>query len=166
MKRLLFPVVTTIVVSTIAISPAQADFPMELSKITDVNVFRLTVPDRDTTVSAYGGKLRMYDVHIAKMVEVTHHFCRNNLVDPEKPVRWSYAANDGKADMGNFTISCNLAQDLSSAYGLSRSESTDIQERYRSRGGKLYRENIATLNIRGGKIESWQKFTADFKPVN
>ena len=29
------------------------------------------VPDRDTTVSAYGGSLRRYDVHIAKMIEVT-----------------------------------------------------------------------------------------------
>ncbi|HEY9885432.1 MAG TPA: hypothetical protein V6C98_17645, partial [Thermosynechococcaceae cyanobacterium] len=29
------------------------------------------VPDRDTTLSAYGGSLRRYDVHIAKMIEVT-----------------------------------------------------------------------------------------------
>ncbi|MBW4693609.1 MAG: hypothetical protein KME27_17840 [Lyngbya sp. HA4199-MV5] len=32
---------------------------------------RLWCPDRDTTVSAYGGSLRRYDVHTAKMIEVT-----------------------------------------------------------------------------------------------
>lgn len=36
----------------------------------------ITVPDQDTTVSAYGGELRRYDVHIAKMFEVTHFLCQ------------------------------------------------------------------------------------------
>ncbi|MBW4692138.1 MAG: hypothetical protein KME27_10255 [Lyngbya sp. HA4199-MV5] len=36
----------------------------------------MTVPDQDTTVSAYGGALRRYDIHIAKMFEVTHYLCQ------------------------------------------------------------------------------------------
>ncbi|NEQ44726.1 MAG: hypothetical protein F6K00_14655 [Leptolyngbya sp. SIOISBB] len=38
----------------------------------------LTVPDQDTTRSAYGGILRRYDVHVAKMLEVSHHYCQQD----------------------------------------------------------------------------------------
>jgi serine/threonine-protein kinase len=36
----------------------------------------ITVPNRDTTRSAYGGQLRFYDVHVAKMFEVTDFLCQ------------------------------------------------------------------------------------------
>jgi hypothetical protein len=39
---------------------------------------QLTAPNRDTTQPAYGGKLRLYDVHLAKMFETSHFLCQQS----------------------------------------------------------------------------------------
>jgi hypothetical protein len=77
-------------VATIATLPgllkpaiAQTDFP-----ITEIRWSKnhpeepwqwigLTVPDQDTTIPVGRGELRLYDVHIAKMFEVTHYLCQH-----------------------------------------------------------------------------------------
>jgi hypothetical protein len=86
---------------------------------------QLTVPDQDTTLSAYGGELRRYDVHIAKMFEVTHYLCQQNIARRTlKGFDWSYEAANGNVYMGNFHISCRLALEVVTAYGLKRLEET------------------------------------------
>ena len=49
--------------------------PMEIA-LRDNVVFFLVVPDSDVTRSAYGGKLKLYDAHVAKMFEVTQYLCK------------------------------------------------------------------------------------------
>lgn len=118
------------------------------------------VPDTNTTVNA-GGGLRHYDVHIAKMFEITHFDCLQSRRNgsPINGHYWRYRAGNGEIDMGDFAMTCRLAQDLVTAYGLGASERTDIT---------YYRvdatENIPTLNILGGKVETWRRFTRNFLP--
>lgn len=119
---------------------------------------RFTVPDKNTTISADGGELRRYDAHVAKMFEVTHYLCQNkhkpnlfNWLNEEdvsaitklkrleallkgkrtkEGFSWSYEAANGNTLMGGFTISCDLAQTVASAYGLEKAESTPINRWY------------------------------------
>lgn len=121
---------------------------------------RLEVPDRNTTVDA-GGGLRRYDVHIAKMFEITHYSCQEARRDGYEfnGYSWDYSANNGSIDMGRFPITCRLAQDIVSAYGLGNPERTEITY-YRADAV----DYIPTLNIVGGKVDRWRQFTHNFVP--
>jgi hypothetical protein len=162
---------------------------------------RFTVPDQDTTISTDGGELRRYDVHIAKMFEVTHYLCQNkhkhallnSLNDKnvlatwklkyldsllkgkriDEGFSWRYEAAQGNVIMGNFDISCELAQDIASAYGLDEASPTTINRYYwvkesqqKFAVGKLASENygIPTLRITGAKNQKWMGFVQTFKP--
>lgn len=48
----------------------------------------LSVPDRHTTKSAFGGALRLYDAHIAKMFEVTDFLCHKNGWSSSTEFNW------------------------------------------------------------------------------
>jgi hypothetical protein len=67
--RFLSAIITMFILGAISPQGAKADVPMLVT--IDKGQWSLQVPDADTTASAYGGDLRLYDVHIAKMVEVT-----------------------------------------------------------------------------------------------
>ncbi|MBL1174730.1 hypothetical protein [Pantanalinema sp. GBBB05] len=156
---------------------------------------RFTVPDKDTTISADGGELRQYDVHVAKMFEVTHYLCQNkhkpNLFNwlNEKYVSaitklkrleallkgkrtdegfvWSYEAANGNTLMGGFTISCDLAQTVASAYGLKKAELTHIRDTNQNWisdefGTEKY--VIPRLNLTGTKVQKWMNFVQKFQP--
>lgn len=159
------------------------------------------VPDKDTTISADGGELRRYDVHIAKMFEVTHYLCQNkhkpNLLNwlNEKDVSvfkklkrldaslkgkrtdegfsWNYEAANGNVFMGRFSISCDLAQTVVSAYGLGKAELTSINRWYWIRdtnqrwiADKFDKEKyvIPRLNLIGNKVQKWMNFVQKFQP--
>ena len=87
-----------IVLSTLLSGPLLATTPLEPAPaiaqtslpITNIVFFgggdgimtaEFTVPDRNTTISANGGKLRRYDAHIAKMFELTDYECRDQQRD-------------------------------------------------------------------------------------
>ena len=121
---------------------------------------QFVVPDYKTTVPA-GGGLRLYDAHMAKMFELTHYECLDQQADRDwNGIRWQYYAGNQDIDMGAFNISCNLARDIATAYGLGRSEVTPVT---------YYRAdttiNVPKLNIVGGKVPTWLRFTQNFKPV-
>jgi hypothetical protein len=79
---------------TWAIAPSvQASIALPMTISTAEGMFSLMVPDTNTTRSAYGGRLRVYDVHIAKMVEVTHFMCSKGGLSPG--TTWSYSAGNG-----------------------------------------------------------------------
>jgi hypothetical protein len=124
----------------------------------------LTVPGTDTTRSAYGGKLRLYDVHIAKMFEVTHFFCQQYQHSAAYEQYWGYAAGGGDIDMGRFKISCKLAADIAAGYGLGKVERTNIQISYEEGGRANQAYQIPILNITGGKVPRWMNFTQKFRP--
>lgn len=145
--------------------------PMTIS-LEDNSVFFLIVPDRDVSRSAYGGELKIRDVHFAKMFEVTQHFCQMES-KRSSSYTWIYRKNGGRTSepgtkIGSYQISCNLANDIAIAYGAGKPESTTVGF---CRGGllggvpvcppKTY--SIPILNITGGKVQSWIQFRSKFK---
>lgn len=145
--------------------------PMTISLV-DGNSFFLIVPDRDVSRSAYGGKLKIRDVHFAKMFEVTQHFCQTKSKQ-SSGYTWIYRKNGGRTSepgtkIGSYQISCGLANDVAIAYGAGKPESTTVGF---CRGGllggvpvcppKTY--SIPILNITGGKVQSWMQFRSKFK---
>ena len=133
---------------------AQAEISMKISP--GRSGWTITVPDEDTTVPAYGGRLRKYDVHIAKMVEITSLSCKQS--PRSRTLSWTYYADNGSANMGTFALSCGLVWDLFEAYGTGKPEATEFVD---SEGVTM----VPTLNITGGKVDKWIRFTNNFKPV-
>jgi serine/threonine-protein kinase len=122
----------------------------------------ITVPDDNTTRSAYGGDLRLYDVHIAKMFEVTHYFCQQ---ERRGEIWWMYRAGGGSINMGRFRISCTQANTIANRFGLGKTETTTI--RYSAEEGyrRVETFEIPILNLYGPNIPRWLDFTADFSPI-
>jgi hypothetical protein len=118
------------------------------------------VPDRDTSRPAYGsGRLTRYDVHIAKMIEVTHHYwCLKR--DDYKGVFYNYNADNGKVFMGKIYISCDLAARAYKSFGVGRAEMTEIY----NRGNGPESVGIPVLDLNGGKIAKFQALVDSIKP--
>ncbi|MCT7984275.1 hypothetical protein NG796_13310 [Laspinema sp. A4] len=121
----------------------------------------ITVPDNNTTRSAYGGELRLYDVHIAKMFEVTHYFCERGR---RGEMLWMYRAGGGSINMGRFRITCAQANTVANRFGLGKGETTTI--RYSGEEGYRREETfeIPILNLYGANIARWLDFTETFTP--
>lgn len=141
----------TIIGTSLFANSAKADIPMQVSN--DDGLHFLVVPNSETTSPAYGGKLRLYDVHIAKMFEMSHYYCQYGR---ENVFIWRYLANGGKTYMGTFRITCRLANEVVSAYGLGKTEYTPTSGRA---------ANVPTLKITGDKIDTWMNFTQNFKSI-
>jgi hypothetical protein len=165
---------TTLLMSTIAatlmlgaIAPQSAKAEISMPITYDEGLRSLDVPDAETTVSAYGGRLRLYDVHIAKLVEVTHNSCiRSHRADglPEENYLWGYTSNQRRTNMGTFMITCELAQSLVNTYGLGKPEATTIRFEVSSAVMGSRTEMIPILDITGEEIDEWMNFTSNFKP--
>lgn len=127
-------------------------------------LMQLTVPNRDTTQSAYGGKLRLYDVHIAKMFETSQFLCQQ--FRGVSGYEWVYSAGNGSIRMGNFRIPCSLASEMASTYGLGKPERTSIAKD--TEGGPPESDvySIPIFDITGSKVQQWINFVQNFKPCN
>ena len=172
--RFIATIATTLMLGAIAPQAAKAEILMPITY--GEGFWSLDVPDADTTVSAYGGRLRLYDVHIAKMIEYTHYLCtcpRRAGSSPQencssiKSYEWSYSADRRRTDMGDFTITCELAQSLVDTYGLGKPELTTINHEAMSIERTLTMGTttimIPILDIRGKEIGEWMNFTSNFK---
>jgi len=171
MKRLLLTILSAITLSGEALIPiqgipnaiAQTDVPMRLQHAE--GTYTLIVPEGNTTKSAYGGQLRLYDVHIAKMFEVTYSDCQE--IPNAGGRTWYYRAGNGKIDMGQFRITCQLATDIANSYGLGKSERTIIEYSQEESGSPIARtRSIPVLNISGKKIPNWLDFVQNFRPYS
>lgn len=167
-KNLLLPVLIPLAIgmaiTNVVISPAnsQSQIPIKLQHAE--GTYTLTVPNSNTTKFAYGSQLRFYDVHIAKMFEVTHADCQE-LPNAGSRV-WFYFAGNGNIDMGEFNITCKLANDIATAYGLGKPQPTAIEYSQEEAGPAIARTRlIPVLNITGNKVRRWMNFTRQFKPV-
>ncbi|MCT7974071.1 hypothetical protein [Laspinema olomoucense] len=140
---------------------AQTEVPITRITFMSAGVGVLIVPNSDTTQSAYGGELRLYDVHLAKMFEITHFECNRPYggMAGNQRIMWRYEAGDGDIKMGAFDISCRLASQIAREYGLGRTETTNMTY-YRARAT----EEIPILNITGDKIPRWINFLQSFHP--
>ena len=125
------------------------------------------VPDRNTAKSADGGKLRLYDVHIAKMFEISHFLCDRDRAS--EGYDWSYEAENGNIEMGRFKISCNLAQSIAGAYGLGKPEISVIRRNFNLKNGgpslAIETYSIPTLNIVNNRVLQWRDFVQKFPPI-
>jgi serine/threonine-protein kinase len=115
------------------------------------------VPNWNTTNPAYGGQLRLYDVHLAKMFEITDYECQNARL---QGISWNYFAGGGEVNMGNFEISCRLAAQQVREYGTGTPEQTAIF-RYSQPQRTEY---IPILDITGNKVSPWMNFVRGFRP--
>jgi hypothetical protein len=170
-KLLFCAIAATLMASTIVPQTAKAEIPMLITY--DEGQWSLDLPDADTTASAYGGRLRLYDVHSAKMVEVTHQQCVASRSIDRSPNEngsrtetyyWSYSANYGGTDMGNFSITCELAQNLVTTYGLGDPSPMAVRGEVASAVIGYRTQMIPNLDITGEEIDEWMNFTSNFKP--
>ena len=170
---LMSTIAATLMLGAIAPQSAEAEILMPITY--GEGLWSLDVPDAETTVSAYGGRLRLYDVHIAKMIEYTQYLCTRPRNSPEengsriKSYYWSYSADRRRTDMGSFIITCELAQSLASKYGLGEPEATTIinsESESFPPGRRMSSETrmVPILDIRGEEIDEWMNFTNNFKP--
>ena len=140
---------------------AQTEVPITSIVFPRVGLGILTVPNYDTTRPAYGGRLRLYDVHLAKMFEVTHFECNRSQggMVSDGRIMWRYEAGDGEVNMGAFDISCRMANQIVREYGLGQTEATRMVY-YRA----PVTENIPILDITGDKVPRWIDFSVSFRP--
>ena len=125
------------------------------------------VPDRHTAKSADSRKLRLYDVHIAKMFEISRFLCDRDRTSAG--YNWSYEAENGNIEMGRFKISCNLAREIATAYGLGKPEITVIRRNFDLKNGRpsiaVEKYSIPTLNIAKNRVVQWRDFVQKFPPI-
>jgi hypothetical protein len=170
-KMLFVSAIAALMASAIAPQVAKAEILILITS--DEGMWSLDAPDADTTASAYGGRLRLYDVHIAKMVEVTHQQCIASRMASRstgengsraETYYWSYRADYGRADMGNFRITCELAQSLATTYGLGEPSPMTVRGEVASTVMGYRTTMIPILHITGEEIDEWVNFTSNFKP--
>ena len=125
------------------------------------------VPDRNTAKSAGSRKLRLYDVHIAKMFEISHFLCDRDRT--AEGYNWSYEAENGNIEMGRFKISCQRARSTAATYGLGKPENTVIRRNFDLKNGRpsivVEKYSIPTLNVSKNRVLQWRDFVQKFPPI-
>lgn len=107
----------------------------------------LTVADANTARSAYGYKLRLYEVHFAKMLETSAHIC--NQEGRTDSLRWGYIV--ANAERGTFSFPCSVARSLRQQFGTIKPERTTIVQA----NGTVVQQDIPVLNINGARVDRW-----------
>ncbi|HEY9852683.1 MAG TPA: hypothetical protein V6D28_24640 [Leptolyngbyaceae cyanobacterium] len=117
--------------------------------VADVMNAYMEVPDRNTTVSAFGGRMRLYDVHVARMIALSHHFYCNQpkVGNIEKVMQWEYRANNGRINMGTFNFRCNQVELAVKTYGLGAKVPMKIE----MTDGSQKIVDVALLDIQGNE---------------
>jgi hypothetical protein len=125
--------------------------------------FSLHVTDTDVDRPAYGGKLTLYQAHVAKMFEVTQHLCttptKHNLSQTVEPsvYQWNYHAPNRR--IRSFTIACSGAAAVVDRYGTITPETTRIKVTCcGTRVVGTEQLAIPVLAITGDRIGKWQDF--------
>lgn len=163
----------TIALSTPKPLVAQTDVPIaeiRWSNYTSKDgwqAIKFTVADRHTAKSTGDRKLRLYDVHIAKMFEISHFLCERDRTSVGYD--WSYEAENGNIEIGRFKISCNLARSTAATYGLGKPKITVIRRNFNLRNGRpsiaVEKYAIPTLNIAKNRVVQWKSFVQTFPPL-
>ncbi len=110
-----------------------------------------------TCTACYAISTQHYDVAIAQAIAITYQSCTNRNEDGA--YLQLTAGNQSQINMGRFYISCALAYDLVSAYGLS----DEITRPVHSPSG---RQDMPSLNLNtDAKAQRFVNFSTNFKPV-
>lgn len=136
--------------------------PMRIS--TGEGLYSLIVPELDVMQRLPESQLSLFDIHLAKMFEVTHHMCITDNLSPG--TSWTYLAGSGsrvvKADL---IITCEQAQGLASVYGLATPELTPITISLEEAGSSSKTLDIPTFDLSDYKEDAWLQFTQTYKPL-
>jgi hypothetical protein len=126
------------------------------------------VPDRNTAQSTSRRKLRLYDVHLAKMFEISRFLCDRDRA--AEGYNWSYQAENGNIEMGRFKISCQRARSTAATYGLGKPENTVIRRNFDLKNGRpsiaVEKYSIPTLNVSKNRVLQWRDFVQKFPPIS
>ncbi len=117
-----------------------------------------TLSTKDKTITKvvkYG--LRSYDLHVAKMIEVSNDYCKDR---PEDYVmHWNYMAADGTIFMGEYHIPCTLANDTMEKFGSKGMETIPI-----TYAGTEQETTFPALNLTKANAADFAKFVQTLKP--
>lgn len=117
----------------------------------------LSTTDKTTTKTVKYG-LRTYDLHVAKMIEVSANYCQDRPAD--YVMRWNYMAADGGIFMGEYTIPCALAKNTFKKFGTKGTETLSIDY-----AGNEEATKVAVLNLTQSNAADFAKFTKTLKPT-
>jgi serine/threonine-protein kinase len=110
-----------------------------------------------TTTTPVKDGLRLYNVHLAKMIEVSEHFCRDR--DSDYKFYWNYEADQGKVFMGQFSWSYQFARDTLKKFGSSGEEKITIHYVDNPQS-----ETISALNLSGKNAQEFMGLVKTLKP--
>jgi hypothetical protein len=117
----------------------------------------LQVPDKTTTQQVKYG-LRLYDLHLAKMIEVTNNYCRDR--ESGYIVHWNYEAEGGEVYMGKYDFSCQFAQGIMKKFGTSTPENVTIDY-----AGNPQKVQVTTLNLNSKNAQEFARLVQSIKPT-
>jgi hypothetical protein len=127
----------------------------------------LIVPDRDNRKKVDRLKLSLYDIHVAKMFEISHFLCQRDRT--VVGYNWSYQVASGNLEIGRYKISCTLARETAATYGLGKPETTAIRRNFRLPNNRhsvaVEKYLIPTLNILKNRFLQWRKFAKQLLPI-
>jgi serine/threonine-protein kinase len=114
------------------------------------------VPDKNTTKLVKDG-LRLYEVHLAKMIEVTNDFCKDR--DSKYVVYWNYEVEDGKIFMGQYALTCQFAKNTFQKFGSSTTENVTVNHR-----GDPTTVKVSVLNLNSKNAKEFATLVQSIKP--
>jgi len=162
------PLTATVAQANIAQATSTTSIPINTIRLEDtldasVKLGYFEVPDRNTTVSAFDGRMRRYDVHMARLIALSHQFfCAQPYSGGiEKVMEWEYRANNGRTNMGNFALPCSQVEQTVKTYGLGKAVPMKIQ----LASGSTRVVNVRPLDIQGdSETYRFLKFVQTIKP--
>lgn len=115
------------------------------------------VPDTSTTkVVKYG--LRLYDLHLAKMIEVANNYCQDR--ESNYVIHWNYEAEGGKVFMGEYNLTCQFAKNTLKKFGTAAPESVMIDY-----AGNSQTVKIVPLNLNSKNATEFASLVQSIKPT-
>jgi hypothetical protein len=114
------------------------------------------VPDKSTTqVVKYG--LRLYDLHLAKMIEVANNYCQDR--ESNYVIHWNYEAEGGKVYMGKYDMTCQFAKNTLKKFGTAAPENVTIDY-----AGNSQTVKIVPLNLNSKNAKEFASLVQSIKP--
>lgn len=110
-----------------------------------------------TTITPVKDGLRIYETHLAKMIEVSENFCKDR--EPNYKFYWNYEADQGKIFMGQFTWTCQFAHDTFKKFGTAGKEKIVIHY-----VDNPQNETISVLNLIGKNAQEFINLVKTIKP--
>jgi hypothetical protein len=118
----------------------------------------MQVPE-SSTVETLDNGLRLYDAHIARMIEVTEYWCHETDRAANYTIFWNYEADSGKIFMGEYPITCQFADSTFTTFGSSQTEKITIHHR-----GNPTTVTIPTLDLNGSTAEHFINLSLSIEP--